>query len=225
MFPQEPASVPTCRFMQARAPRRCETFSTGGNGPVTAAIMPMRAAFILPIQARTTSGSSMQQRRVIPPSTSAAALGRSGHARWLRKLRDNKKRPQCVGHQHSTKPGDETRLRWAQAYGIAVNPSWTKVYVANSGSSSVSVIDTATNMAGTPFCRHKRRIGLPSRDGNIRLCRKSRQRHGFGISTAPDMVVQTVTVGTNPEGVAALLMAAKSLSSIPICPRVLTVGD
>ncbi|WP_329157456.1 hypothetical protein OHB49_02255 [Streptomyces sp. NBC_01717] len=92
---------------------------------------------------------------------------------------------------------------------IAPSPAWaasdSNAYVANLGSNNVSVIDTATNMvtvgsipfgvAITPDGLHTYVTNLGS--GNVSV-----------IATASNMVTATVTVGTQPNGVAIS----------PICP-------
>ncbi len=52
---------------------------------------------------------------------------------------------QRVGDRHGDEYGDRHDPRRQRPFGVAVTPDGSKVYVANDGSSTVSVIATATN--------------------------------------------------------------------------------
>ena len=76
----------------------------------------------------------------------------------------NDERQHGVGDRHGDQHGDRHRSPSASVpYGVAVTPDGSKVYVTNTGASTVSVIDTATN---TVIDHDPRRQPAPWRGGH-----------------------------------------------------------
>jgi YVTN family beta-propeller protein len=86
---------------------------------------------------------------------------------------------------------------------VAVTPDGSKVYVANMGDGTVSVINTATSMvvATIPVGTNPEGVAV-SPDGSKVYVTNNGDSSVSVINTGNDAVVATITVGTNPLGVA-----------------------
>ena len=87
--------------------------------------------------------------------------------------------------------------------GVAVTPDGTKVYVANQGSNTVSVIDTATNNVTATVTVGTSLVELQStRMEQMYMWRTDESNNVSVIDTATNNVTATVNVGTDPVGIA-----------------------
>lgn len=98
-------------------------------------------------------------------------------------------------------------------YGVATSPDGSHVYVTNSGSNSVSVIDTATNSVvatvsvgtypyGVAISPDGKYVYVANACGAGASCSGSPQGTVSVIDAATDAVTATITVGQDPVGVA-----------------------
>jgi YVTN family beta-propeller protein len=92
-------------------------------------------------------------------------------------------------------------------WGIAVNPSGTSVYVANSGSDSVSVIDTASNTVTSIVSVGKTPYGVAVNPTGSRVYVTNYQGNNVSVIDAvtnklDDKLTNPVPVGRNPYGIA-----------------------
>ncbi|WFB10512.1 IPT/TIG domain-containing protein [Streptomyces sp. LX-29] len=86
---------------------------------------------------------------------------------------------------------------------IAFTPDGTRAYVANSGTTTVSVIDTATNTATGTVTVGAEPWGVAVRpDGTRAYVTNSTAGTVSVINTATNTVIATIPVGTSPRGVA-----------------------
>lgn len=85
---------------------------------------------------------------------------------------------------------------------IAINPAGTRLYVSNGGSSTVSVIDTATNKEITRVTVGSQPSGLAVSPDGTRLYALNRYNDRVTvIRTADNVVIGTATVGDSPRNV------------------------
>ena len=85
------------------------------------------------------------------------------------------------------------------AEGLAVTPNGKSVYVANTGDNTVSVIDTALNlaMATVPVGHYPQGVAV-TRDGSRVYVANTNDNTMSVIDTATNLVVATVPVGHGP---------------------------
>ena len=85
---------------------------------------------------------------------------------------------------------------------LAINPTGTRLYVSNGGSSTVSVVDTATNKEITRFSVGSQPSGLAVSPDGTRVYALSRYSDSVTvISTATNTVIGSAKVGDSPRGV------------------------
>lgn len=91
----------------------------------------------------------------------------------------------------------------AQPEGLAVTPDGARVYVANSGDDSVSVIDVASGRVLAPISVGARPVGVAvTSDGSAAYVVNSGDDSVSVIDTASGVVVEVVGVGASPSRVA-----------------------
>ena len=82
-----------------------------------------------------------------------------------------------------------------------MNPTGTRLYVANEGPDTVSVIDTATNTVVTTVPVGDRPQGVAVNPAGTRVYVANNYANSVSvIDTATNTVVATVPVGDNPQG-------------------------
>ena len=88
-------------------------------------------------------------------------------------------------------------------YGVAYDSNDGRVYVANSGSNTVSVIDTKTNtvVVTIPVGTTPQGVAYDSNDGRVYVANSGSNTVSV-IDTKTNTVVVTIPVGTTPQGVA-----------------------
>jgi YVTN family beta-propeller protein len=91
-----------------------------------------------------------------------------------------------------------------ESNGVAVTPDGRKVYVANSGSNNVFVIDTATNaVIGSPIPVGLFPFGVAVTPDGRKVYAANRDNDNVSvIATATNTVIATIPVGSFPIGVA-----------------------
>ncbi|MDH6284816.1 YncE family protein [Prescottella agglutinans] len=94
----------------------------------------------------------------------------------------------------------------ADPYGVAISPDGARAYVANLGSGTVSVINTATNSVTATVEVGERPAAVAITPDGTRVYVTNATNGGNGtvsvIDTATNIVTATITVGRNPGGVA-----------------------
>jgi YVTN family beta-propeller protein len=87
--------------------------------------------------------------------------------------------------------------------GVAINPAGSRVYVANRGDNTVSVIDTGTNtVTGAPIPVGGQPFGIDVHPkGTYVYVANSFDNTVSVISAATNLVVATVPVGTTPRAI------------------------
>ena len=118
-----------------------------------------------------------------------------------------------------------------QPRGVAVNPDGDLLYVANSGSNSVSVIDAASNtvVATVPVGTRPRGLAVHPDGGTVYVANPNSNDVSV-IDAASNLVVATVPVGTSPIGLGRFIdpnvggRASDLATLIAVC-RNLTTGQ
>ncbi len=88
-------------------------------------------------------------------------------------------------------------------YGVAVNPTGSKVYVTNTGDNNVSVIDTATNEVTTTVNVGRAPYGVAVNPAGTKVYVANAGSNSISvIDAATNQVISTVNVGNKPYGVA-----------------------
>ncbi len=91
----------------------------------------------------------------------------------------------------------------SQPIGVAVNPSTNRIYVANNGSSNVSVIDGTTNIVITTIPVGSQPIGVAVNPSTNRIyVANSSSSNVSVIDGTTNTVIATIPVGSQPIGVA-----------------------
>ena len=93
----------------------------------------------------------------------------------------------------------------SQPAGVAITPDGTRAYVANFGSNSVYVINTATNtVVAPPIPVGSHPVGVATTaDGTRAYVANWGSGTVSVVDTASNTVVNTIQVGSAPQGVAA----------------------
>jgi YVTN family beta-propeller protein len=88
-------------------------------------------------------------------------------------------------------------------FGVAANPAGTRVYVANSGSNTVSVIDTTTLTVSATVPVGTQPVGVAVNPGGTRVYVANNASNTVSVIDTTTLTVSaTVPVGTLPVGVA-----------------------
>jgi YVTN family beta-propeller protein len=119
-------------------------------------------------------------------------------ARWHARLRDQQRKQQRVGHRHGGQHGDGDDRRRHTPLRNRDQAGWPSRYVANNGSGSISVIDTATNAVTATIVTGFNPIGLDITADSARVYATINNFVGLGnvsvISTATNTVTGTIAV-------------------------------
>ncbi|HET9530124.1 MAG TPA: beta-propeller fold lactonase family protein, partial [Blastocatellia bacterium] len=176
------------------------SFTTGGNGPVTAAFTPDGArAYVTNSASNNVGVINVANDSVITSvMTGSTPFGAVVTPDGSRVYVANRGSGTVTVINTASNTVATTITVGSNPWGVAVNPAGTKVYVANSGSGSVSVINTATNtvIATVPVGMTPHYLAVSPDGKNVYVGNRGSATVSV-ISTGTDAVIDTVTVGAN----------------------------